>query len=129
MSDVVLAVVGSTEFEKDRTASMDATELIEAAFDQYRPRLVVSGGAPGIDRLAARLARRRGIEVKEFPAKVWKWDGEGGFKERNVWVAETCTHLLAIRHYNSTTYGSGWTADEAEKRGKQVARLMVMPRG
>jgi hypothetical protein len=38
-------------------------------------------------------------------------------------MAEACTHLLAIRSMWSSTYGSGWTADQARRLGRITSTL------
>lgn len=121
---VVLAIVGSTTFEKDPVATRFASLIIWDALNDLRPVGVVSGGADGIDKLGAKLARMQDIEVKEHFPKQRRW-APNGFKERNELIAQDCTQLLAIRHAKSTTYGSGWTADYAESLGKTVDRIKI----
>lgn len=118
-----LAIVGSTKFAEDETATRWASNYITWVLAKYKPELVISGGAIGIDQLAADVAAFEGIEVKEFLPLAFhapaRWPE---YKARNILIAKACTHLLAIHHPLSTTYGSGWTADYAEKIGKKVAR-------
>lgn len=114
-----LAIVGSRKFEKDAAAKDWAARYIQWVLTEYKPEVVISGGAIGIDQLAATMAAFEGIEVKEHLPKVKSWVG---YKARDILIAEDCTHLLAIIHPASTTYGAGWTADHAEKLGKKVAR-------
>lgn len=114
-----LAIVGSTQFDQDMPATEWATMLIEKVLAQYKPEAVVSGGAIGIDSLGVKLAEVVGIEVVEFLPATKNW---AGYKARNLLIAEECTHLLCLRHRDSQTYGSGWTADQAEKLGKPVRR-------
>lgn len=121
---VALAVVGSTEFRKDGEATEKAVHLICAALDDLDPLVVISGGASGIDKLAVGLARERGIPTVEHHPANRRWEPDG-FKARNLLIAEDCTHLLCIRHSKSTTYGSGWTADQAERLGKVVTRHVI----
>lgn len=47
---------------------------IERELDLLDPEkhLIIHGGAPGLDRLAAAAAERKGFEVQEFPAH---WNG------------------------------------------------------
>lgn len=115
-----LAIVGSTNF-KDPQAMERAEKLIRATLDKHNPEAVVSGGAPGIDTLAGRIAREMGIALFEYFPQTQDW--ANGFKPRNTLIAEQCTHLLRISCRESKTYGSGWTADLAEKLGKQVHRV------
>lgn len=127
-SHVVLAIVGSTEFAKDPEAAHVARRHIANAIASLRPERVVSGGAVGIDLMAAEYAKGLGLEVTEYLPKHRRWAPEG-FKERNLQIARDCTHLLRISHETSKTYGSGWTADQAEKMGKHVERVAVMAGG
>lgn len=91
----------------------------------YRPDLVVSGGAEGVDTLAADIAEELGVPVLEFlPARNY-WNGAGGFKDRNTYVARMCTRLWRYSCVRSKTYGSGWTADETERLGKPVTRIAL----
>ena len=119
-----LAIVGSTAFEHDPVALAQASALIEQVLLHYQPELVVSGGAPGIDRLAEGLANAHALPTLVRKPRNPRWEPHG-YKERNIQIAETCTHLLAIRHTSSTTYGSGWTADYAERLGRQVRRASL----
>jgi hypothetical protein len=121
----VLAIVGSVRFA-DPDWREKATDIIDEELFRFPdpPDLVVSGGAEGIDSLADNLCAYHGIAFKEFPPKHRHWEPEG-FKARNILVAETCTRLLRVSCHGSTTYGSGWTADYAEKLGKRVRRVVL----
>lgn len=118
-----LAIVGSTKFEKDPAGIEWATDWINHYLDRPFLEAVISGGAIGIDSLAARLARGRGIEVIEFLPKQKRW-APNGFEERNLLIAQNCDELLRLAHHASTTYGSGWTADRTEEMGKPVHRYI-----
>lgn len=119
-----LAIVGSTQFKGDIPASRWAWAEIAAEVSRLSPEVIISGGAPGIDTLADLYADAAGIPfVPHLPKnKRWKPDG---FADRNLLIAEDCTHLLAIRHPKSKTYGSGWTADRAEEMGRSVRRVTL----
>lgn len=114
-----LAIVGSTQFEKDAQAKDQAAHYIQWVLTKYQPEVVISGGAIGIDQLAATLAAFEDIPVIEHLPKAKNWPA---YKARNILIANDCSHLLAIRHRQSTTYGSGWTADYAERIGRKVSR-------
>lgn len=121
---VRLAVVGSTQYDKDTAAAVEARVYIEEAIENLGPSVVISGGAVGIDSLAATIAREHGIQVIEHLPKHRRWAPDG-FKDRNLLIAQDCTHLLCIRHPETKTYGSGWTADRAAEMGKRVERHVV----
>jgi len=121
---VRLAIVGSTQFADDEPAAVKAALLIRKVITREEPDVVISGGAPGIDSLAAMTAAEMGVPVTEHLPQHKRWEPDG-FKARNLLIAQDCTHLLAIRHPDSTTYGSGWTADCAERMGKRVRRVEI----
>lgn len=118
---IALAIVGSVNFTHSGDTAA-AVKRIKYAIERLAPDRIVSGGAAGIDSLAARIGRELGIEVIEYLPTARRWAGGGGFKERNVKIAENCTHLLRIYCLDSKTYGSGWIAALAERLGRQVQR-------
>ncbi len=120
----ILAIVGSTLFSPGLPETVEAERVIQAEIDRLDPKIIVSGGAKGIDSLAAVFAKYLGIGLIEFLPKNKRWRPEG-YAARNLQIAEACTHLLVIRHRLSTTYGSGWTADRAEEMGKTVKRITL----
>lgn len=124
MSDI-LAIVGSTTFANPNWERI-ALAQIRAEVTHYDkpPAMIISGGADGIDKLAERYANEHGIDFRDFLPKYRRWEPEG-FKARNMIVGATCTRLLAIRCILSRTYGSGWTADYAEKLGRPVRRRLI----
>jgi len=140
-SDCVLAIVGSRDVPDYQSSS-----LVKQAILEHRPKLVVSGGARGVDSIAVVVARELGIPTMEFLPELSTWDHEagllkdpieifdengvqikipGGFKQRNMKVAEVCDCLVRISSATTKTYGSGWTADYAERIGKRVHRYTV----
>lgn len=124
MITIKVAVVGSQDLTVDQ--SVRAKHLIRLFLNTYGEHVeVISGGALGIDTLAAQIAHRDGYRFTEYRPKNFQWDGPEGFKERNKQIAETCDTMLCIRSIQSNTYGSGWTADYAEQLGKTVWRYYV----
>lgn len=121
---VVLAIVGSTRFAGDSERTLAALRRITETVAELRPDRIVSGGAKGIDTIAARYAYRHRIPLTEHLPKRPRWAPDG-YRDRNLLIAQECTHLLCIRHPLSRTYGSGWTADQAEKLGKRVCRVTI----
>lgn len=116
---MILAIVGSTEL----AGNQRALAIIENVLDRYEPTKVVSGGAPGIDKMAAAAARRRGIDVEEKLPAIHNW--EYGFKPRNIEIAEACDALVRIAMKGSKTYGSGWTRDYAAELGKPTEEFVI----
>ena len=116
-----LAIVGSTRL----AGHPEAKRIIKAIIEKYKPDVVVSGGAKGIDSMAAAQARALGIEVLEFKPQKQQWNGPGGFKERNEAIANNCDRLIRIVAVDTTTYGSGWTRDRAEDHGIPTEQFFI----
>jgi predicted Rossmann fold nucleotide-binding protein DprA/Smf involved in DNA uptake len=135
----VLAVVGSRDVPDYQSAS-----LVKQAILEHKPRLVISGGAKGVDTVGVKTARELGIATMEILPTHKTWDqpetGEpqetateyglvvavsGGFKQRNTHIAEICECLVRVASASTSTYGSGWTADYAERLGRRVVRYTV----
>lgn len=117
-----LAVVGSVNINQEQLSFAKA--VIQGVLFYYLPQLVISGGAEGIDSLAESEAILLNLETRIHLPKNKRWMPDG-YKDRNELIAEDCTHLLCIRTAQSTTYGSGWTADRAEKMGRTVWRVNI----
>lgn len=138
-SGCVLAIVGSRDVPDYQSES-----LVKQAILEHQPKMVVSGGAKGVDKMATKVAAGLGIPWVEFLPKVMQWDapelGEpveqvlnggmqitipGGFKSRNTKIGDAAECLVRISSPTTKTYGSGWTADYAERIGKRVVRHTV----
>ncbi len=113
-----LAIVGSRVVGDLETAE----RIIRDVLREYDPELVISGGASGIDTLAEEMAIDRGIQTHIYAPKDAAWYA---YKRRNQQIAEACDFLVCIRSRKSKSYGSGWTADYAEKIGKPVERYKI----
>lgn len=131
----ILAIVGSRDVNK-----AGGLTAIRQAIERHKPIVVVSGGARAklsadlrgvisIDWEAEKMATSLGIQVVVFKPTTWTFNGPGGFRERNTKIADLCHCLVRIASTTTTTYGSGWTADYAEKSGKNVERFVVDEKG
>lgn len=118
---MLLAVVGSVRVDPEQL--MTAKAIVQGILLFYMPQRVISGGALGIDTLAEDEALLLNLDFKKHLPEFPSW--EHGYKPRNLKIAQECTHLLCIRTKQSTTYGSGWTADRAEEMGKIVWRVEI----
>jgi O-acetyl-ADP-ribose deacetylase (regulator of RNase III) len=131
-----LAVVGSTSFANPHALKL-ARLLILDELLRVAPAVVVSGGAKGIDTLAERLAgelgyqRADGTLVVHHPVRVpnpppgMSRFVAGGYRARDQLVADDCTCLLRLACRQTSTYGSGWTADEAARQGRPVRQVLL----
>lgn len=129
MTPARLAIVGTRVLDcpGDRDRAKDRAA---AAIRKLAPGVVISGGAPGSDTLAAQAAVELGYSEADgtlliFRPRVHRFRGEGGFRDRDEKIAQACTHLLRMYCQHAVTYGSGWTADRAAGLGAVVVRYDV----
>lgn len=128
---MILAIVGSRQLEEveHAAASYLVNSIISAEFSLHESNLVViSGGATGVDSLAEEYAGFYldfGLRFEAILPKVRRWEGPGGFKERNIEIIERSNFLVCIQSRSSETYGSGWTYEEAKRREKEAVRFWV----
>ena len=80
--------------------------------------LVVSGGAPGVDRLGERWAFEHEIPIERFPAD-WNAYGRAAGAIRNEQMAENAEALVAIM-LRSGTRGTQDMIKRARARGLKV---------
>jgi hypothetical protein len=126
---IALAIVGTRVLgcPDDRYLAYAAAA---AQIREHAPDVVISGGAGGSDQLAEQAAILHGYSEAAgtlviFRPRRRRLHGEGGFRERDEKIAAACTHLVRIACQQATTWGSGWTADEADRLGKPVTWLLV----
>src|SRR5262249_15382334 len=85
-----VAIVGS----RSLAGHVGAVRVVRKVLDDYQARhshfVVISGAAPGIDRMAAAEARRRGLTVVERLPATYDWPG---FRERDRLIAADCDEL------------------------------------
>lgn len=79
--------------------------------------IVISGGARGVDSMAAKFARWRGLEVVEHLAD-WEHLGKRAGYVRNITIVEDCDRVIAFQH--NASRGTQHTIDIARKAGKPV---------
>ena len=101
-----LAIIGS------RTAPfIDMTPYIEGV------DCVISGGARGVDTMAADWAKEHGIRVVEF-LPDYKRFGKGAPLRRNDEIVKACDAVLAF--WDGKSRGTLYTINAAKKAGKPV---------
>ena len=120
-----LAIVGSRSLD----GNPDALRVIRRVLDAYQARhaalVIVSGGARGIDRMAAEEARRRGLQVVEHRPSGRSWRH---YRERNLRIVHDCDELVRIADPSSRSYGSGWARDRAREAGRPTFEYTVTNR-
>lgn len=93
-----LGIVGHEAAKFSRAMETDARSRITKYIMQYKPELVVSGACHlgGIDIWAVEIARELGFEVLEHAPRVWDWSKPGGYKERNLKIANQSDLVLVV---------------------------------
>lgn len=120
---VVLGIVGSREMlqgQYDAAANLVDVILVSSAIKYDGDITVISGGANGVDTLAEESALRLKLSFVKYEPTTNTWGGVGGYKERNTKIALDSNILYCIQNLRAETYGSGWTYEEALRRGKVV---------
>ena len=105
-----VAIVGSRDYP-------DLEAIDEYVADLNDDDVVVSGGAPGVDSRAAEAARKRGLEVVEYPAQWDVFGRSAGFR-RNHTIVDNADRVVAFQHNKSR--GTQHTIDIARKAGLMV---------
>lgn len=93
---------------------------VETFVDKLDPvtTIVVSGGAKGVDSVAANRARERRIEVEEILPLWEKYGKSAGFR-RNKEIVARANEVVAF--WNGDSKGTEHTINIALKAGKPVA--------
>lgn len=118
-----LAIVGSSNVYDGPQWDL-AILLVDGIINTYRPEVIISGGARGIDSVARLRAESQRYQLLEYLPENPRWEPKG-YKDRNILIAQECDALFCIRTSQSKTYGSGWTADYTERLGKPVWRVLI----
>lgn len=99
--------------------------IIEWAIKKFGATTIVSGGAKGVDSHAEQIGNEFGLDIEIYRPTIYVWGGEGGFKERNLQIAQACDALVRIAARGLANYGSGWTRDRAQELGKPCEEFVV----
>ena len=106
-----------------KLAIIGSRNLIIEHLEDYLPDNVteiVSGGAKGIDRLAAEYAKKHPLPLTEFLPDYARY-GRGAPFIRNRQIAEYANEVLAF--WNGISKGTMYTVRMFEKMGKQVTLI------
>lgn len=83
---------------------------------------IVSGGAPGIDRLGEKYAFDTETQIIQFPA-YWNKYGKSAGPRRNKQMAEYADALLLI--WDGESRGSANMKSQMEKLGKPIYEVIL----
>jgi predicted Rossmann fold nucleotide-binding protein DprA/Smf involved in DNA uptake len=116
--------------------SIDSQEMAEGVLDQLLVDgdVILSGNAPGVDRMGEEYARKRGLEVKIIPSE---WD-KHGFKAtmmRNEVLLKSSDFVICF--WDGQSEGTRHMLDIAKRARKLLAevrpdgylKLFLNPRG
>ena len=84
---------------------------------------IISGGAKGVDSIAAEYARANGIELQEFLPDYSKYPGRVAPLKRNDLIVAACDMVMAF--WDGVSKGTKYTIDRARKAGKRVQIISV----
>lgn len=105
-----IAIVGSRDFP-DWGMVTDYVDRLPKSWT------IVSGAARGVDSVAAKAARLRGMAVKEFPAE-WERLGRGAGEIRNTDIINAADLVVAFWDGKST--GTKDSIDKAKVQNKPL---------
>ncbi len=88
----------------------------------WRPAVVISGDAAGVDTLAARWAEAKGIKVEHYPAEWDRYGRRAGFI-RNSRMADVAEALLLI--WDGKSPGSAMMKKIAAAKGLAIHEIVV----
>ena len=103
-----------------KIAVVGSRSIKNADISQYIPKEateIITGGAVGVDKLAEREARLRGIPLTVFKPD-YETHGKSAPLVRNKLIAESCDMLIAF--WDGSSRGTVFTWRYADKLGKPV---------
>lgn len=142
-----LGIVGHAQEKFTPETEALARAAIREEIAAFGPGAIVSGRSPmgGVDIYAEEIAMELGLPTIIHAPKVKRWDGEGGYKERNLAIARDSDLVLVVvvaqlpprfggmrfagcyhcrdrnpRHIKS---GGCWTAWKAQERKWRIISL------
>lgn len=110
-----IAIVGSRE-----PGNINFAQELEKRINIQSGDTIVSGGAKGIDSLAAEYATAHGLALVEIRPDYAK-NGRGATFIRNREIVENADMVVAF--WNGTSKGTKYTIDYANKKG--VTTLII----
>lgn len=140
---MIVGIVGSEAAKFTPETEAEARKAIRLCL--LPEDMVISGACHlgGIDEWAIEEGIALGLATENFPPAIHKW--EGGYKQRNLQIAEKCDKLICITisayptnykgmrfnfcyHCKTNAHiksGGCWTMKQAEKLGKQTQLIVI----
>lgn len=143
-----LGIVGSEAAKFTAKTEAKARDVIREFITRFKADRVVSGGCHlgGIDIWAVEEARAMGLEVLEHIPRELSWSAEGGYRDRNLAIANDSHGVVCITvrdlppdytgmrfpfcyhcgpKANHVKSGGCWTVKAAVKMGKKGVIVTV----
>lgn len=106
-----IAVIGSRNLDIDLSPYIPAYASV-----------IISGGANGVDRSAARYARENGLELVEFLPRYDRF-GRMAPLRRNDEIVDAADCVLAV--WDGKSRGTKYVIDRCMRLGKQIEVVMI----
>jgi len=148
-----VAIIGHGRDKFGPESARVACHVIADIFRDHGPHnlVLVSGRSPrgGVDVWAEDMAEILGLRTDIKAPKTMSWSGPGGYRDRNLDIAQTadvvhvivvdtypdgyegqrfkiCYHCKTTDHVKS---GACWTAKQAKKLGKEIVQHIIKQGG
>lgn len=112
-----IAIIGSRECEK-----IDFAGNLEAVLNVSENDTIISGGAKGIDTLAANYAKENNLNLIEF-LPDYKKNGRAATFIRNREIVDNSNVVVAF--WNGKSKGTKYTLDYARKKNKRIIVVSI----
>lgn len=112
-----IAIIGSRE-----CGNINFEQVLQNRLLIFGNDTIISGGARGIDTLAAMYARKHGMKLLEFRPDYATF-GRGATFVRNRLIVDMADVVLAF--WNGTSRGTKYTIDYAKKKYVPVILIRI----
>lgn len=112
-----IAIIGSRE-----CSNIDFVGNLEAVLNVSKDDTIISGGAKGIDTLAANYAKEKNISLIEF-LPDYKKNGRAATFIRNREIVDNSNIVVAF--WNGNSKGTKYTLDYARKKNKRIIVVSI----
>lgn len=112
-----IAIIGSRE-----CSNIDFVGNLEAVLNVSKDDTIISGGAKGIDTLAANYAKENNLNLIEF-LPDYKKNGRAATFIRNREIVDNSNVVVAF--WNGNSKGTKYTLDYARKKNKRIIVVSI----
>jgi hypothetical protein len=116
-------ITGSRSWENERVIRQVLNRLIER--QPPRSILIIAGGAPGVDTIAEREAKKLGIHVARIDALWDSYERSAGPTRNGVMLALKPRLVIAFHWNLADSKGTKNCVERAERKGIPVKRIEI----